>query len=196
LGLEKEKLTMPDNSWLESIRTSILTQTGTWLVAFIIAILGLFSSRIIESIRVALNRADLRIKQYEELASDISQYIFVAEYNTEMIENNWTSRQTIIDMVKEYNESITSLRKKEFIYLSWIQKYWSKKEILQYEAFMNSVKDFDSALHLLNKEINAVIITKTKIKIDRKDADKALIVIKPAVQNVRTRGRKLLAVIL
>jgi len=130
------------------------------------------------------------------LASDISQYIFVAEYNTEVIENNWTSRQTIIDMVKEYNESITSLRKKEFIYLSWIQKYWSKKEILQYEAFMNSVKDFDSALHLLNKEINAVIITKTKIKIDRKDADKALIVIKPAVQNVRTRGRKLLAVIL
>jgi len=61
---------------------------------------------------------------------------------------------------------------------------------------MNSVKDFDSALHLLNKEINAVIITKTKIKIDRKDADKALIVIKTAVQNVRTRGRKLLAVIL
>jgi hypothetical protein len=160
---------MPENGWLDTIGTSLKTQTATWLVAFLIAILGLFSSRITESIKFSLNRADLRTKQYEELASEVSQYIFSAELNAEFIQNDWTTKQTMTELLKEYNKSITTLRKKEFMYLSWIQKYWGKNETAQFESFMKTVREFDLAIHSLNDEFEAVNITGSKAE-DRQKA--------------------------
>ena len=96
------------------------------------------------------------------------------------------------ELVTEYNSSITTLRKKEFVYQSWIQKYWGKSEVAQFESFMKSVRDFDSAIHVLNDEFEAVNITGSKPKIDRARAAEALKAMKPAVQIMRNQGRQLL----
>src|SRR6185436_5688952 len=95
-------------TWLQGLVTSFKTQTATWVVAFLIGILTLFSGRITESVKFALNRADLRTKQHEELATEISAYIFSAELNAEFIENGWTSKKAMTDLITEYNAAITS----------------------------------------------------------------------------------------
>lgn len=188
----KEALAMTENGLYSMIIASLKTQTATWAGVLLFGILSVFSTRIAESVKLALNRADLRTNQFEELASNVSQYIFIAELNTEFIEHDWTTKQTMTELVKEYNDSITALRKKEFVYLSWIQKYWGKNEAAQFESFMKSVLEFDLAIHSINDELEAVNIIGSKPKIDRKRAEEALKVMKPAIENMRNQGRQFL----
>jgi hypothetical protein len=179
-------------TWGQGIVTSLKTQTATWFVAFLISIFGLFSGRITESVKFALNRADLRTKQYEELATEISRYIFSAELNTEFLEHHWTTKKTLTDLVTEYNTSITALRKKEFVYAAWIQKYWGKEQSAQFDAFMESVREFDRAIHSLNDEFEKVNITGEQQRVDPGRAKEALKLLQPAATRLRERGRRLL----
>jgi len=183
---------IPTQTWWQGIVTSIKTQTSTWLVAFLIGILGLFSGRITESLKFSLNRADLRTKQYEQLATDVSSYIFSAELTTEYIEHNWTTKAALSDLIKEYNTSITTLRKNEFVYSAWIKKYWDKEELAKFDGFMVSVHKFDQAVHSLNDEFEKVNITKKEQKIDPKRAKEALAVLQPGAAKLREDGRGLL----
>jgi len=182
----------PNPTWLEGIKASIKTQTATWLVAFFVAMLTVFSGYITESIKFALNRADLRTKQYEELATEISQYIFSAELNTEFIEHNWTTKDTLKDLNTEYNASITALRKKEFVYEAWIKKYWGKEQSTKFNEFMGSVRQFDNAYHSLNDEFEKVVRTGTQMKVDPKRTKEALGLLQPAAAKLREYGRNLL----
>jgi hypothetical protein len=179
-------------TWLQGLVTSLTTQTATWLVAFLIGILTLFSGRITESVKFALNRADLRTKQYEELATEISTYIYFAELNTEFIENGWTTRKTMTELITEYNTAITSLRKKEFIYAAWVKRYWGTAQLLKFDEFMQSVAAFDKAIHSLNDEFEKVNINGSQEKIDPDRAKDALKELKPAVAKLRADGRTFL----
>ncbi len=183
---------MADLSWLDAVKSSLKSQIATWFVGLLIVLLTSFSSKLTESIKFALNRADSRTRQYEELATEVSQYIFTAELTVEFIENDWTTKESLTERIKEYNQSITTLRKKEFVYLAWIQKYWDKKQVIQYEDFMKSVRVFDSAIHSLNDEFEAVNITRAKQRVDRKRAEEALKLMKPAVERMRENGKLLL----
>ncbi len=177
---------------LDGILKSLKTQTATWFVGLVIAMLGLFSARITESVKFALNRADLRTTQYEELATEVSQYICIAELNTEFIEYEWTNRRSLTGLISEYNESISTLRKKEYVYLAWIQKFWGEGEVARFEEFMNAVREFDSAIHSLNDQFEAVNITEKQEKVDPERAKEALELLIPAVESVRKNGRRLL----
>ena len=53
----------------------VLDHIGAWLVTTAVALLTIFWDRLLARIRFQLNRADLRVKQYEELAQDLSRYI-------------------------------------------------------------------------------------------------------------------------
>ncbi|MHB8068948.1 MAG: hypothetical protein ACYDIC_13750 [Desulfobaccales bacterium] len=180
---------MSDLTWLDTIKESLKSQGATWFIGLCIAIMTLFSSHLIESIKFVMNRADLRTNQYEALATEISQYIFAAELTVEYIEKDWTTKQTLEELIKDYNQSITTMRKKEFVYLAWIRKYWSREQVNQYDKFMQSVRAFDSAIHSLNDEIEAVRINGSKKKIDRKRSEEVLKVMKPAVENMRENGK-------
>ncbi|SFU86520.1 hypothetical protein [Pseudoduganella namucuonensis] len=179
-------------TWLQGIAISLKTQTATWLVAFMIGILSLFSGHMTESVKFALNRADLRTQQYEELAIEISQHIFSAELTTEFIESNWTTKKTLTDLVAEYNTSITTLRKKEFVYATWIQKYWGKEQSAKFDAFLESIREFDKVIHSLNDEFEKVNITGEQQKVDPKRAKEALKLLQPAATKLRERARSLL----
>jgi hypothetical protein len=176
------------SAFLESFRT----QLGTWLVAFLIAILGLFSSWFTERIKFGLNRADLRTTQYEELASEMSQHIFFADLLTEFLDNGWTTRQTMTDLLKDYNTSIITLRKKEFVYTSWIHKFWGQEQVNSFNKFMSVVREFDTELHSLNNEFEAVNITGTQNKVDEKAAAKATQEMKPTLEKLHAEGHDLL----
>jgi hypothetical protein len=178
--------------FIETILTSFRTQLGTWLIGALIAILGVFSSWFTEQIKFGLNRADLRTTQHEELASEVSEHIFSAELTTEFIEHGWTTKQTMTDLLKDYNASITTLRKKEFVYLAWIHKYWGDAQVLKFKSFMSVVREFDSAIHSLNDEFEAVNISETKSKVDDQAGAEAVKKMKPIGENLRLKGRALL----
>lgn len=95
--------------------------------------------------------------------------------------------------MSKYNESITTLREKEFVYQSWIQKFWGNNSANQFESFMKYVREFDTSIHSLNDEFEEVIIKGSKRKIDKERAEKALKTMKPAIDNMRKQGRALLA---
>jgi len=46
--------------WYSALLKSVRDQTGIWFIAAVIAILSVFSNRIIESIKFALNGTNLR----------------------------------------------------------------------------------------------------------------------------------------
>lgn len=95
-------------------------------------------------------------------------------------------------LLSDDNESITTLCKREFVYLSWIQKYWRKDESAKFEAFIKSVREFDLEIHSLNDEFEEVNIKESKPKIDRRRAEEALKVMKPAIENMRKQGLEFL----
>jgi hypothetical protein len=174
---------MEETTWWASLKGSFKTQTAIWLVGFIIALLTVFSSKITEDIRLALNRADLASKYYEELASDLSEYRFQAELTVEFIERGWTKAEALKTLVSDYNEAITKLRKKEWVYQSWMRRYWGAQQVDAFVQCMDAVRAFDRDVHDLNDEIESVV-DKKKQNFDKKTAAAAVDRLKPALKKL------------
>lgn len=188
-------MTDSQEGWLVNIKSSLKKDTAAWLVTFAIGILGLFSTQITESVRFALNRADLRTQQYEETATEISRFMFWAELSAEFIENDWTTKATMTELLNKYNQSVTTIREKEYVHQAWLRRFWGADAAEQFKVFMESVRQFDSTIHSLNDEFEKVNVEGAKSKIDRKRAEEALVKIRPAIDNLRSRGNALLAAI-
>ncbi len=178
-------------SWMQSVVQSFKSQTATWIVAFLVAVLSVFSSKITENIKFAINKADLRSKYYEELVSDISEFGFEAELWIELVKRGWTTEDSLKQNVKEYNDSITKLRKKEWVYRSWIKRYWEKTQVAAFAQYMDKVKAFDIEIHGLNDEIEAVI-TKKRNKFEQVTAEEAVKRLEPALKEVQDSSTNLI----
>ncbi len=118
----------------------------------------------------------------------MSEYMFEAELTVELIEHEWTT----LESVNDYNKSITNLRKKEWVYSSWIGRYWGERRVKEFAQCMATVKAFDLAVHGLNDEIEAVVIRKTKEKFDPAKSKEAVRRLKPALGVLQTSCKKVL----
>lgn len=124
---------------------------ATWLVTSTIALLTIFSDKIVERIRLAINKADLRVKYYEELAMDLSSYIFWSEVYLERFEKGWTEdSEDLSSVAGELNEATVTLRKKEYVYKSWVKKYWRSSQKDDFNIIFDSIKKVDIASHAFN----------------------------------------------
>lgn len=179
------------SSFATSIGGSIKEQTVVWLVGFLIGILTHFSSKITESIRVAINSADLGSQNYEQLAMDLSEFIFQAELIEEFINKGWTTKKSLEPLILEYNASVSKLRRREYVYLSWSDRYWSKDRTDTLQDIMASVKQFDERIHALNDEFEKVIIVAHQKKVDPTIGKQAVERAHPFLHNLRMRSRKL-----
>ena len=178
--------------WGSGLGSSLRTQTATWFVGAVIALLSVFSSHLTEGVKASINRADLRTKSYEELSKDLSEYVFVSELCQEYIEHGWTSRDDMVPLIKEYNDAITKLRKNEFVYLSWLSRYWGKAEVEVLSKVMATARKFDQQVHALNDEFEAVNVKKSKETIDKETGKRASEDMRPTLDALRTQVRDLL----
>jgi hypothetical protein len=122
-----------------------------WLITVFITILTVFSDKIIERIRFGINKADLRIKYFEELATDLSRYIFWTDVYLERFEKNWTDdKDDLAGIAGELNTAMVTLREKEYVYKSWVTKYWTKAQQDAFFDIFDSVIKVDIATHLYN----------------------------------------------
>ncbi len=124
---------------------------GLWVATTIVALLTVFSDKILERIRFRLNRADLRTKYFEQLAIDLSTYLFFSELYHERYQKGWANDRDDLDRIGgEINGAIQTLRKKEYVYRAWVRKYWGSRALEQFAQVMAAVKSADDAAHAFN----------------------------------------------
>src|SRR5258705_9918565 len=122
----------------------ISNNVGTWAAGLMVTLLTIFSDKILGRIRFSLNRANVRVKYFEQLATDLSTYVFWVEVYCERFQRGWTDDlQDLEQIAGELNTAMTNLRKKEYVYLSWVHKYWGKKAAARFSDVMASVKSVD-----------------------------------------------------
>jgi hypothetical protein len=114
----------------------IVGHLQTWFALFLVAILTVFSDKIVGRIRFALNRADLRSKYYEQLALDLSTFVFYSDlFHVRRVrgESHFGDLGAIGGQV---NESFVTLKTNEYVYRSWVRRYWSDKGVKRFESVM------------------------------------------------------------
>jgi len=137
--------------WLVHISSSLVTQAGTWFVGIVLAVLGVFSGHLVEKIKFALNRADLRSRYYEEMATDISHFVFIINriikytFGGHLDDDEGNSA-----IASEYNEVMNAICQKEYVYLSWFHRYWRQSEMVDaFAQVMEAIRAVDAELLLL-----------------------------------------------
>ena len=178
--------------WTTGLGASLRNQAATWFVGTVIAVLSVFSANLTEGIQDSINRADLRAKSFEVLSRDLSAYVFASELWWEYIDHGWTSREALTPLIKKYNDSVTEVRKNEFVYLSWLSRYWSKADVQEFLDVMATVRKLDRNVQALNDEVIAVAFSKSKEKIDEEKGREASRAMRPILDTLRTQVRTLL----
>jgi len=175
-----------------SIAESLKNQAATWFVGAVIGLLAVFSGKLTEQVKFALNREDLRAKNYEDLSTDLSEFAFNANLLAEFFDHNWTTRETMIDILKSYNDLVVKILKKDFVYRAWIKKYWGHEQQQLYSNVATLIREYDNALHSFNDEFEAVNITKTKDKFSPERAKEAARTLHPIAEKLKTATDALL----
>jgi hypothetical protein len=134
-----------NNGW-STLLHSLSSQAGIWFVGFVIAMLSVFSGRIVESIKFGLNRADLGAKYYEEIATQISHFIFIVDRYIKVFHSSWINDDDRNAISVEYNGVTNSIRRKEYVYRSWMHRYWGKKRAAKFSTVLDKIGAVDAAL--------------------------------------------------
>src|ERR1700739_4135967 len=142
--LRQEIYRMPEQF---SFSHELLKEAAKWATLFVGGFVPLCFTPLIERIKRRLNRADLRAKQFESFATDLSGFMFQAELQLEFYEKGWTSPEDIEPTLKSYNAAITTFRSKEFVYLAWAQRYWSPSDYVKFQEICSVVRSVDKAVH-------------------------------------------------
>ena len=138
--------------WLSHFLQQFLDRGAAWFIGVVFLFLGLFSSRLAEKVKFALNRADLRTKNYEELAVELSHFVFIIDRIIKVeIEGTWAQKSgdagEIFGAINaEYDETMNTICRKEYVYRSWLQRYWNKGKVAAFEQVMTAIRTVDEAL--------------------------------------------------
>ena len=179
--------------FVRAFGTSFEKNFTAWFVGAVFAIFSVFSGELAERIKFSLNKADARSEHYEQLAEDFSNFVFRAELFPEFLHQNWTTKPTLTSLVKNYNDAIRTVRRKEYIYISWIDRYWERKDAQQFDTVMKLVKEFDQELHDLNQEFEEVNIIESKEKMEVDVASLSAYRLEAIVKDLKAETRKMLS---
>ena len=124
---------------------------GVWLATIIVALLTVFSDKILERLRFKLNVADLRTKYFEELAVNLSTYLFWSEIYHERHQKGWADDpEDIAAIGGKINAAVTTITTKEYVYRAWVRRYWDPAAAKQFDEVITAVKSVDDAIHAFN----------------------------------------------
>ena len=124
---------------------------GVWLATIVVALLTIFSDKILERIRFRLNVADLRTKYFEELAVNLSTYLFWSEIYHERHQKRWADNPDDMAAIGgNINAAVTTLTTKEYVYRAWVRRYWGSAAVKPFDEVITAVKSVDDAIHAFN----------------------------------------------
>lgn len=157
------------------------------LITTFVGLLTFFSDKIVERVKLSINRANLRTTHYESMASGISSYVYACENVTEFYANGWTNKSSLEAVVPDYNNAIVVLRKNEYVFIGLLGRYWEKEDINRFQSLMETVKKIDFHIHSMNAEAQAVITGKQELAnraVTKPITDKLLILTKELEKKV------------
>src|SRR5262249_32289725 len=138
-SLISEEIEMSE--WFTRLAFSFANQAGNWFIGFVLLVLSVFSTRLVETIKLALNRADARTKYFDEMATDISRFVFMIDRIIRVYyESHWADDDSKSGIAQEYDEAMNTLSRKEYVYLSWFHRYWGKANVRAFELTMSKVR--------------------------------------------------------
>ena len=179
----------------EAIIAFVKQHFVTFMTTLVTGVLAACSGCIVEQVKFSLNKADLRTKQYEGMALEVSKFVFATELSEEFLDNNWTRKKTIEWLIGDYNAAITKLRQNEYVYMQWLAHYWSQEKVDEFKSLMVEVKAIDKIIHKLNDELDKFVDEKTAAKYERLDAARTKETakqLKPHVKELQTKAEKFL----
>ena len=151
-GLMRYSFAGTMSDWLIRLSHSFADQTATWFVGVVLGLMSLFSGKLVETIKFALNRADLRAKYYEEMATEISRFVFIIDRTVRVYYgSSWASNDDKGAIAGEYNEVMNRICSREYMYLHWFKRFWGKKESDAFAMTMNRIREVDAILIELNE---------------------------------------------
>jgi hypothetical protein len=133
-----------------SFTEELLKEVAKWGVPIAGGLVAVFFSPLIDNIKLRLNRADIRAKQFEEFATDLSCFIYYAKVINYVQKEGLTDPTPLNALTESYNEAILALRKKEYVYRSWAERYWSKVDYPRFKAVMAAIDGVDRAMLVFN----------------------------------------------
>ena len=138
--------------WKTHLLHTFSDQAATWFVGVVLALLGVFSGKLVETIKLALNRADMRSKYYEELAVDLSAHVFAVNRLVKVYYGAaWATDDDKNAIAAEYNVAMNKLCSKEFVYRAWLERFWNDKMVTAYTHTMAKVRSVDLTVIRMNE---------------------------------------------
>ena len=129
-----------------------LENTISWGVPTTGALLALFFTPLLERIKVLLNRAEARSTEFEKMASDLSNLIYVMQLIHDYYKEGLTEDYQIDPISEKYNEAIYQVRKNEFVYLRWARKYWKQTQLPQFKRTFQLIREIDGDRNRFNTD--------------------------------------------
>ncbi|NER91545.1 hypothetical protein [Moorena sp. SIO3A2] len=147
------------------------------MVTSMIGLVAFSADKIVENIKFAANRADQQISNYNQLAINLSNYMFRTELVVKFYSKGWTRKSSLEKVGEPYNNAIIQLRKREYVNLALVHRLWGKKSADDFTEIMSLVKQIDDLIHELNTEAGAVVSGKQETA--------NLAVTKPITDNIK-----------
>ena len=187
-ALEIEKLRLEVTIMKKAPPTFGQRLLDQWQGTVITVILGAFAAFpnvLLEKVKSGFDRVEQRSAQFEKISCDLSEYVFELENVAEFQSGSITDKQSLEDMLKDYNGAIVAVRRREHAYRAMIGRLWSSTALEQYNALILEVRQVDAVVHRLNPEVQRVRAT-PQATVDPKAIAPVLEELAPAVKKLAT----------
>lgn len=178
-----------------SLASVFRDRLGTMLIVAAVTLIGLFPNVLLDRVKFALTKTELREDRYIKVADQLSAYLSAADFVQQELDKNLTTKkdlEVIIEGQDGYNSAIVSLQKQQYSDRAIIARYWNKQTAKKFEELMQTVNAIDSLAHSLNEEFEKVTSGSEK-KVSREAAKKVADAMKPLVDELRTQISDLLS---
>jgi hypothetical protein len=143
----------------------IYENLGIWVATTIVALLTIFSDKILGRIRFSLNKADSRAKYFEEMAERLSTFVYWAELFYEgFATNRYENEEYYAGLSGSIDVAVTELLTREYVYRSWMKSYWSKEQFTKYNKVITAVKKVEAERHLLLDKMTVVNLKSDEVR--------------------------------
>lgn len=187
-------LNVPNEQSVEpSLWVAIKKETRTWLIGLMVALLSVFSAQIVESVQTSINTVEARSDYQKGLLIEVSNYIYAAEVNVVYLQQGIIDGPSLRNILDTYNTSITELRKKEYVYLAWLKRYWQPDSVVHFKQFMATVRQYDQALHRLNPAVVKLLAGDNQMLLAQQQQ---ILVLAELQLTLQTKGETLLSSVL
>jgi len=171
---------------MSTIRENIGTIFVTSVIGLITGLLTIFSDKIVENVKLAINRADHQYENFDKLATDFSDYMSAVGWAVEFYDKGFTKKSSLEMVIPKYNDAIINMRKREYVNLALIHRYWSEGAAKEFKEIMKKVREIDMLIHDLNSEAEQIESGK-KEKADPAITKPVIEKIKPLLNDLESR---------